>query len=102
MLKKHQPTTIDLSVLPTIEKRAFNMIQELPKINALEKELEIQDKDAELTMIQKKVEKDVQAIKDSLQHANSEIMDKIGSLPDADKVMTEDQYQNEMSFVLKH
>ena len=102
MLKKHQPSFIDLTVIPAIEKKAYNMVQEIPKINDLEKDLEIQDVDAELSMIQKKVDKDVQAVKDSLEHANTEIKDKIGSLPDADKVMTEDQYQNEMSFVLKH
>jgi hypothetical protein len=102
MLKKHQPTPLDLSVIPTIEKKAFALIQQLPKINELEKELEIQDKDAELAMIQKHIERDVQAMKSSLEHANIEIKDKIGSLPDADKIMTEDQYQDEMSFVLKH
>ena len=102
MLKKHQPTQLDLSVIPSIEKKANSIIQRIPEINELEKELEIQDTDSELAMIQKKVGKDVQAVKDALLHANQEIKDKIGSLPDADKVMTEDQYQDEMSFVLKH
>ena len=51
MLEKHQPTLIDASLSQSMSQRATEMMSTFPKINELEKELEIQDTDLELVKI---------------------------------------------------
>ena len=52
MLKKHQPTEIDSGLVDKLQKKTFEVIAQIPKINNLEKSLEIQDEDAELAVLQ--------------------------------------------------
>ena len=59
----------------------------------LESLLEIQDEDKELDMIGGKIQKVNALAVQNLVQGNKQIQDKIGHLPDADKVMTESQYE---------
>ena len=52
MLQKHQPVTLENNIAQALSMRADEVIGQFPKINALEKELEIQDSDPELVRIQ--------------------------------------------------
>ena len=70
MLLKHQPAEIDPSAGEKLEKKAHEVIAQMPKINQLEKELEIQDVDAEITLIQKQMEKSVKETKQRLAEVN--------------------------------
>ena len=37
-----------------------------------------------------------------VKEGNKEIRTKLGQMPDADKVLTDKQYEENMSFILKH
>ena len=102
MLAKHQPKIVDLSQTEQWANRVNGVLAEIPKINSLEKTLEVQDEDAELTQTEKVLNGLVQKTRASLVQGNSAIQHKLGTLPDADKVMTEEQYEQQMSFILKH
>mmetsp|Transcript_2065 Transcript_2065/g.3648 ORF Transcript_2065/g.3648 Transcript_2065/m.3648 type:complete len:140 (-) Transcript_2065:183-602(-) len=102
MLKKHQPTEIDTVLVDGLEKRVNDVIAQIPKINQLEKNLEIQEEDAELNVLKNNMLKAVSNLRTYVKTGNQKIRDKVGSIPDAAKVLTERQYQDEMSFVLRH
>ena len=46
--------------------------------------------------------KALKASKEKVEMGNRKIRDKLGAIPDAAKVLTEKQYDDQMSFVLKH
>ena len=70
MLAKHQPSEIDAAVGDQLEKKAHEVMAQLPKINELEKLLEIQDEDAEITMINKQIKKSVSSTNEALVQGN--------------------------------
>ena len=45
MLKKHQPSELDLSMIKGLESKGAEIIAQIPKINQLDQALEIQDED---------------------------------------------------------
>jgi len=57
MLQKHQPSELDMSMIKGIEEKGNEVIAQIPKINQLEATLEIQEEDAELDGIKKKIQK---------------------------------------------
>ena len=89
MLAKHQPTEIDAAVGQKLEKKATEVMSQLPKINQLEKLLEIQDEDAEITMINKQMKKSVQDTNQALVQGNNQIREKLGQMPEDAKIMTD-------------
>ena len=102
MKEKHRPTLMDTKIADKFEKRASKVVAQIPNINKLENALEIQEEDAELASISKHLSALSQKTKDAMVTGNKEIQKKMGSLPDADKVMTEKDYEDSMSFILKH
>ena len=68
----------------------------------MEKSLEIQENDAELAQIEKKIKSTVQETKQKIAEGNKQIHDKNGAIPEGARIMTETQYDDQMSFVLKH
>ena len=102
MLKKHQPSELDLSMIKGLEEKGKEIIAQIPKINQLENVLEIQDEDAELAAVQQKIQKTISNAKAQIENGNKQIQQKVGAIPDAAKVLTEKQYEDQMSFVLKH
>ena len=48
MLGKHQQNEIDTTRVDKMQKKADSILKEFPRINELEKSLDIQDNDAEL------------------------------------------------------
>ena len=55
MTEMHQPTKLEFSQIKEMEKKGQQVISQMDNINELEKELEIQDEDKELSMITKKI-----------------------------------------------
>ena len=51
---------------------------------------------------QKNLQNLVQQTHSKMSSGNEKISMKIGSMPDSEKVMTEKDYEDQMSFVLKH
>ena len=102
MLKKHTPHEIEMGRVNQLEKKAIEIIAQVPKINQLESTLEVQEEDKELTMLSGEMKKAVNNTKSKITAANKEIRTKNGKMPEADKVLTEKQYEDQMSFVLKH
>ena len=102
MLKKHTPHEIEMGRVNSLEKKAIEIIAQVPKINQLESTLEVQEEDKELTMLSGQMKKAVNDTKSKITAANLEIRTKNGKMPEADKVLTEKQYEDQMSFVLKH
>ena len=102
MLQKHRPEVIDLAQSNQWASRINGVLAEIPKINELEHALEVQDEDAELTQINKSLKALVTKTQTSMIDGNTQIKKKIGTQPDSDKVMTEEQYEQQMSFILKH
>ena len=51
---------------------------------------------------QKSLQNLVKETKNKMSNGNQKINMKIGSMPDSEKVMTEKDYEDQMSFVLKH
>ena len=102
MSSKNQPQKLSDSELKTIEQRSKQVEGQLAKINRLEQSLEIQDEDRELTKIASKLDENIEKTKTALATASKTISTKMGKMPDFDKIMTEEQYENQLSFVLKH
>ena len=102
MLKKHQPSELDSSMISGLEQKGKEIIAQMPKINELENTLEIQEEDAELAQVKSKIQKTIKDAKDKLETGNKQIREKVGAIPDAAKVLTEKQYEDQMGFVLKH
>lgn len=59
MLKKHQPTELDPAMIKGIEEKGKEIMAQIPKINQLENVLEIQEEDAELENLKKKIQKNI-------------------------------------------
>ena len=102
MFEKHQPNELDEKPIHELSTRSIEMLSQLPKVNQLENTLEIQEEDAELASIKKSVNADVKQSISSFMEVNKKIKEKLGAMPDAAKIVTEKDYQQEMSFVLKH
>ena len=102
MLLKHQPSELDMSMIKGLEEKGSEIIAQIPKINQLEATLEIQEEDAELDSIKKKIQKSLSTARAQIESGNKQIQQKVGAIPDAAKVLTEKQYEDQMSFVLKH
>ena len=64
--------------------------------------MEIQDEDPELTMAQKSISSNVSGLLKKVQEGNKKIRDKLGEIPEGARVLTEEQFGDQMSFVLKH
>ena len=64
--------------------------------------MDVQEEDPELVSIKSKIEKNVSDARSHLDEGNRQIAAKVGAIPDAAKVLTEKQYEDQMSFVLKH
>ena len=58
---------------------------QMPKINDLEKALEVQDEDAELVAIKKQMEKSISETEKKLKDGNAKIAEKLGNTPDSAK-----------------
>ena len=102
MLGKHQQNEIDTTRVDKMQKKADSILKEFPRINELEKSLDIQDNDAELAQIEKKIKSAIQSTKQKVTEGNKQIHDKNGAIPEGARIMTEQQYDDQMSFVLKH
>ena len=102
MLNKHQPTEIDPKLVENLEEKKREIIAQIPKINKLEGALDMPEEDPELLSIKDKIEKNIGDARKYLDNGNKQIANKIGAIPDAAKVLTEKQYEDQMSFVLKH
>ena len=102
MMQKHQPTEVDTKMIENLEEKKHEIVAQIPKINKLEQALDIQEDDPELVSIKEKIEKNISAARAQLESGNRQIAQKIGAIPDAAKVLTEKQYEDQMSFVLKH
>ena len=102
MMQKHQPTEVDTKMIENLEEKKREIVAQIPKINKLEQALDIQEDDPELVSIKEKIEKNIGAARTQLESGNRQIAQKIGAIPDAAKVLTEKQYEDQMSFVLKH
>ena len=48
------------------------------------------------------MKKNLAKAKAEFEQGNKKIRDKVGAIPDAAKVLTDKQYEDQMSFVLKH
>ena len=102
MLQKHQLTELDVNMVQNLEEKKREIIAQIPKINKLETALDVQEEDPELVSIKSKIEKNVSDARSHLDEGNRQIAAKVGAIPDAAKVLTEKQYEDQMSFVLKH
>lgn len=102
MLQKHQPSELDPQMVASLDEKKNEILAQIPKINKLETDLDIQDEDPELLSIKQKIEKNINEARSQLEDGNKKIQAKIGAIPDAAKVLTEKQYEDQMSFVLKH
>merc|ERR1711934_1091343 len=70
MLKKHQPSELDSSLVKGLEEKGGEIIAQMPKINELENMLEIQEEDAELTQVKSRIQKTIKDAKDKLEDGN--------------------------------
>ena len=52
-------TEIDSKIAEDLGKKASNILTQFPKINDLEKKLEIQEEDPELAMVQKSISSNI-------------------------------------------
>mmetsp|Transcript_4588 Transcript_4588/g.6970 ORF Transcript_4588/g.6970 Transcript_4588/m.6970 type:complete len:140 (+) Transcript_4588:259-678(+) len=102
MMKKKQPSEVDASMLEQVVKRSGEIMAQIPRINELESKLEIQDEDVELRQIKNHMKKTVGKAKTELEEGNRKIKDKVGAIPEGAKILSEEQYGDSMSFVLKH
>ena len=102
MLNKHNMNEVDIAKVDTIQKKADTILAQFPKINELEKTLEIQEQDAELAQIEKKIKTNVQATRKNIIEGNKEVHAKNSAIPEGARILTENQYDDQMSFVLKH
>ena len=73
MLKKHQPHEIEIGRVDNLAKKTQEIIAQMPKINELEKVLEVQDEDKELTLLSQDMEKAVKGARNKILKANQEI-----------------------------
>ena len=53
MVDKHNPEALQMDVVDKLRKKSTEIMAQMPKINDLEKALEVQDEDAELVAIKK-------------------------------------------------
>ena len=83
-------------------QKTNNLLAQIPKINQLEKNLEIQDEDAELAKTKKSLTKISNETKNKVLAGNKQIREKINNIPEGAKILTEQQYEDSMAFVLKH
>ena len=102
MLNKHNMNEVDIAKVDKIQKKADQILAQFPKINELEKTLEIQEQDAELAQIEKKIKTTVQTTRKSIVDGNKEVHAKNSAIPEGARILTETQYDDQMSFVLKH
>ena len=102
MLKKHNMAEVDPAKVDKIQKKADQILAQFPKVNELEKTLEIQEQDAELAQIEKKIKTTVQTTRKSITEGNREVHEKNSAIPEGARILTESQYEDQMSFVLKH
>ena len=102
MTMMHQPKKLEVSGVAEMQKKAEKILSQLSNINDLEEELEIQKEDKELSVIEKKISTVMAQTKEVVDKAGKTVIDHLGKQPDADKIMTEEQYQQQLSFVLKH
>ena len=102
MLQKHQPSELDPQMVASLAEKKKEIFAQIPKINKLEAALDIQEEDPELVSIKQKIDKNIKEARAQLEDGNKQISAKIGAIPDAAKVLTEKQYEDQMSFVLKH
>ena len=70
MLKKHQPSELDSSMIEGIQSKGKEIIAQMPKINELENILEIQEEDAELAQVKSQIEKTIKNVKGKLEDGN--------------------------------
>ena len=78
------------------------MISQIPKVNELERSLEIQDEDKELTVLSKKITKSVKESTEHLAEGNKKIREKVNMIPKEARVLSDKEYENEMGFILRH
>ena len=89
-------------MLSEVQSKGQDIISQIPKINQLETLLEIQEDDAELNVVKQKINKTIKNARSQIEEGNKKIRAKVGAIPDAAKVLTEGEYQDQMSFILKH
>ena len=102
MLNKHNMNEVEISKVDNMQKKADTILAQFPKINELEKSLEIQEQDAELAQVEKKIKTTIQATRKSIVEGNREVHAKNSAIPEGARILTENQYDDQMSFVLKH
>ena len=72
-----------------MEKKSLEIIAQVPKINELEKVLEVQDEDKELTLLSADMKKAVSGARTKILKANQEIQTRFGQMPETEKILTE-------------
>jgi hypothetical protein len=70
MLLKHQPSELDMSMIKGLEEKGGEIIAQIPKINQLEATLEIQEEDAELDSVKKKIQKSISNTRAQIENGN--------------------------------
>ena len=93
---------METASVDALTAKTNKVLAQIPKINLLEHNLEIQDEDAELAKTKKSLNKISTQTKDKILAGNKQIREKINNIPEGAKILTEQQYEDSMSFVLKH
>ena len=101
-LEKHQPQEMATTDLDELEKKTKAVLTQIPKINQLEHNLEIQDDDVELAHTKNSLAKITSQTREKILTGNQQIREKVNKIPEGAKILTEKQYEDSMSYVLKH
>ena len=101
-LEKHQPQEMSTAELDDLSRKTSAVLAQIPKINQLEHNLEIQDEDAELAKTKNSLSKINAETRDKILEGNKNIREKVNKIPEGAKILTEKQYEDSMAFVLKH
>ena len=91
-LHKHNPLEMETASVDALTAKAGKVLAQIPKINLLEHNLEIQDEDAELAKTKKSLTKISSQTKDKILAGNKQIREKINNIPEGAKILTEEQY----------
>ena len=102
MVGKHAPSQMEDDKLEMLGLKTDEVISEIPKVNELEQILDIQVADPELAMIEKKIKDDLELTKSSFAEGNTQIHQKLDEPPEDARIVSDQDYSEKMSFVLKH
>ena len=72
-----------------MDKKAREIIAQMPRVNELEKVLEVQEEDKELALLSQDMRKAVSGARGKILKANQEIQTRFGQMPETEKILTE-------------